>query len=60
MSSKQSKWIPTNITGMHKGKERKLWCSAKDNSVYAIKIKRMVKATDRKADRTHTYHFVKV
>ena len=38
------KWLPTNRTVKHKGVVRKLWKSAKDASVLAVK--RIVKAAD--------------
>ena len=42
--TQNAKWIPTNRTLKHKGVVRKLWRSAKDASVTAVK--RIVKAAD--------------
>ena len=38
------KWLPTSRTVVHKGKSRKVWRSAKDASVHAVKC--AVKTTD--------------
>ena len=34
---KSSKWLPTKRTINYKGTVRKIWCSAKDTSVMAVK-----------------------
>ena len=52
--SKSAKWLPTNRTVTHKGKSRKVWRSAKDASVHAVKC--AVKTTDG----TRKYRYEKV
>ena len=54
MSGHAPQWLPTDRKATHKGRQRKLWRSAKDASVLAVK--RVVKA----ADGTRRYRYEKV